>query len=123
MNRRLGANCPRPTAEVIASPVGGPRSARNPTHGGICYCDRAHESSRTNSAAPRRTADILTALQITTNHYELPPDACISFRALYEQLSALEADLHRHIHLENNILFPRAAALESGVRDDVACVY
>ena len=68
-------------------------------------------------------ADILAALQITTNHYELPPDACISFRALYEQLSALEADLHRHIHLENNILFPRAAALESGVRDDVACVY
>ena len=68
-------------------------------------------------------ADILAALQTATNHYELPPDACISFRALYEQLSALEADLHQHIHLENNVLFPRAAALESGVSDGVTCVY
>jgi len=68
-------------------------------------------------------ADILAALQTATHHYELPPDACISFRALYEQLSALEADLHQHIHLENNVLFPRADALESGVCDGVTCVY
>jgi regulator of cell morphogenesis and NO signaling len=37
---------------------------------------------------------------------------CGSFRALYEGLHDLERDLHQHIHLENNILFPRAAELE-----------
>lgn len=68
-------------------------------------------------------AGILAALQKATNHYALPEDACISFRALYEQLTALEQDLHRHIHLENNVLFPRAAALESGVPDGVSCIY
>jgi regulator of cell morphogenesis and NO signaling len=45
--------------------------------------------------------------------YRPPEDACESFRALYEGLQALEADLHEHIHLENNILFPRAIELEA----------
>lgn len=58
-------------------------------------------------------AEILTQLRTTTNNYTLPGDACISFRALYERLQDLELDLHRHIHLENNVLFPRAAELES----------
>ena len=37
-------------------------------------------------------------------------------------VAALEQDLHRHIHLENNVLFPRAAEMEAGVRD-VVCTY
>src|SRR6185436_20133524 len=60
-------------------------------------------------------AEILAALRMATDDYTLPDDACISFRALYEQLMALEEDLHRHIHLENNLLFPRAAAMEEKV--------
>jgi regulator of cell morphogenesis and NO signaling len=67
-------------------------------------------------------AEILAALRVATNEYALPEDACISFRALYEQLSALEQDLHRHIHLENNVLFPRAAAMETEARN-VICTY
>ena len=39
-------------------------------------------------------------------------DACNTFKALYFELAEMESDLHRHIHLENNILFPRAIALE-----------
>jgi len=58
-------------------------------------------------------AEVLVALRFATGEYKLPNDACISFRALYEQLAALEHDLHRHIHLENNVLFPRAAELEA----------
>ncbi len=54
----------------------------------------------------------LAALREATRDYTLPPDACPSFRALYEELQRMEADLHRHIHLENNILFPRAIAQE-----------
>ena len=49
--------------------------------------------------------------ELTSNH-EPPEGACNTFRALYAQLAELERDLHTHIHLENNILFPRAAELE-----------
>ena len=45
--------------------------------------------------------------------YELPDDACPTFSGLYEDLQALEADLHEHIFLENNILFPRAEEAEN----------
>lgn len=44
--------------------------------------------------------------------YAPPPDACATYRALYQALAAFEADMRRHVHLENNILFPRAIALE-----------
>ncbi len=48
-----------------------------------------------------------------TNGYTPPDDACATFRAMYEELQNLERDLHQHIHLENNILFPRAIAAET----------
>jgi len=43
-----------------------------------------------------------------TNGYEVPEQACNTWRALWHGLAALEESLHQHIHLENNILFPRA---------------
>ncbi len=51
-----------------------------------------------------------------SSDFAVPPDGCASFRALYEGLEGLEKDLHQHIHLENNILFPRSARLETEVR-------
>jgi regulator of cell morphogenesis and NO signaling len=54
----------------------------------------------------------LVDLRTLTHDYQLPSYACTTVRALYDGLQALEADLHVHIHLENNILFPRAIALE-----------
>ena len=43
----------------------------------------------------------------------IPPEkACGTFRLLYSELKDFEADLHVHVHLENNILFPKAAELE-----------
>jgi regulator of cell morphogenesis and NO signaling len=56
--------------------------------------------------------DALGEIRKLTNDFELPPYACSTVRALWEGLQALEADLHVHIHLENNILFPRAIAFE-----------
>lgn len=41
-----------------------------------------------------------------------PIDACTTYRLLYENLEAFEKDLHKHVHLENNILFPKALELE-----------
>ena len=57
--------------------------------------------------------DSLRALRTITNDYKLPEDACISYRTLYQALQGFEVDLHQHIHLENNILFPRAVAMEA----------
>lgn len=57
--------------------------------------------------------ELLQAMRQLTNGYEVPADGCFSYQALYQGLRALEADLHQHIHLENNLLFPRATALEA----------
>jgi regulator of cell morphogenesis and NO signaling len=56
---------------------------------------------------------ILRELRRLTADYTLPPDACISYKTLYQALEHFEKDLHQHIHLENNILFPKAAELEA----------
>jgi len=56
--------------------------------------------------------DLLERIRKLTNDYTVPPDACISYKTLYEALAELEKDLHQHIHLENNILFPRAVGME-----------
>jgi regulator of cell morphogenesis and NO signaling len=59
--------------------------------------------------------DLLRKMREITNDYAVPENACPSFRALYFGLEELEKDLHRHIHLENNVLFPRAVELEQKV--------
>jgi regulator of cell morphogenesis and NO signaling len=56
--------------------------------------------------------DALEEIRELTDNFNPPAYACSTVRALYEGLKALESDLHVHIHLENNILFPRAIALE-----------
>lgn len=60
--------------------------------------------------------EILGELSEVTNNYTAPAGACNSFQFLYRKLSELEDDLHQHIHLENNILFPKALALEEELR-------
>ncbi len=55
----------------------------------------------------------LKALRETSRGYTPPADACVSFQALYTALENYEKDLHQHIHLENNVLFPRAMQMES----------
>jgi regulator of cell morphogenesis and NO signaling len=58
-------------------------------------------------------ANGLAALRSATDGYAPPVDACNSYRAMLERLAVLETDTHRHVHEENNILFPRAIALEA----------
>ena len=52
--------------------------------------------------------DQLRLIRELTNNYTVPAEACNTWQALWRGLEALETDLHDHIHLENNILFPRA---------------
>lgn len=51
--------------------------------------------------------DILKELRKITKDYTVPEDGCNSYRLTYKKLEELEADTFKHIHLENNILFPR----------------
>ena len=56
--------------------------------------------------------DALRAMREASSGYVPPGDACISYQTLYKALAEFEKDLHQHIHLENNILFPRAIEME-----------
>jgi regulator of cell morphogenesis and NO signaling len=58
-----------------------------------------------------RAGAFLSELRAMTDDYVAPVWACQTFRALYDGLAELEAAMHVHVHLENNILFPRALAL------------
>ncbi|MEX0983073.1 MAG: hemerythrin domain-containing protein, partial [Bacteroidales bacterium] len=53
-----------------------------------------------------------------TDQYQVPPDGCSTFEVTYRTLEEFENDLHRHIHLENNVLFPKAVALEKTLREN-----
>ncbi len=59
--------------------------------------------------------DIFKEIARLTNNYTPPENACNTFRALYAKLDEFEQDLHQHIHLENNILHPKAKQLEQDV--------
>lgn len=51
------------------------------------------------------------SIAILTNQYQIPSDGCQTFEVTYRALEDFEKDLHRHIHLENNILFPKIAKM------------
>ena len=50
----------------------------------------------------------LNEIRIMTNNYTPPQDACTTYRLSFAALQAFEIDLHQHVHLENNLLFPKA---------------
>ena len=64
----------------------------------IAVMEREHESA----------SRALREIRRLTAHYQPPEHACATYRTLWQALGELEQDLHVHIHLENNILFPRA---------------
>jgi regulator of cell morphogenesis and NO signaling len=74
----------------------------NPVH----MMELEHESS----------GDALKRMHEASSGYTAPENACFSYRTLYAALAEFEADMHRHIHLENNILFPRAVNMEEESR-------
>ncbi len=60
--------------------------------------------------------NLMAELRTLSHDYTPPEGACPTFRAFYAGLKEFEQDLHRHVHLENNILFPRAIELEGKAR-------
>ena len=77
------------------------RTVRNP----IQMMMKEHDSA----------GDLVQQIRKATANYTAPPYACTSFQAAFQELRQFEEDLHLHVHLENNILFPRAVELEDTV--------
>ncbi|MGH9344546.1 MAG: hemerythrin domain-containing protein [Terriglobia bacterium] len=59
-----------------------------------------------------RHKELMGEIRGLSHSYTTPEGACPSYHAFYDGLREFEQDLHQHIHLENNILFPRAITLE-----------
>ncbi len=55
--------------------------------------------------------NLMAKIRETSNNFTPPEDACMTYQILYKNLAGFEEDLHKHVHLENNILFRKAEAL------------
>lgn len=69
-------------------------------------------------AEHRSAGDALYEIRALSSAYAPPADACTTYRVAYQELEEFEKDLHEHVHLENNILFPNAIALEEELSQD-----
>jgi regulator of cell morphogenesis and NO signaling len=69
---------------------------------------------RMMEAEHRFVGDAMAEIRHLTSNYTIPADACATYRVCFQELEAFERDLHQHVHLENNVLFPKASALEAG---------
>lgn len=78
-----------------------------------CFGNVVDEPISRMVAEHEDAAGLLEKIRELTASYETPEGACTSFVALYQALDAFEKDLHRHVHLENNVLFPRTLRLAS----------
>ena len=90
------------------------KAPRRPMFGAIAkpihMMELEHESS----------GDALKRMREASAGYAPPENACFSYRTLYAALAEFEADMHQHVHLENNILFPRAVRMEEQSREAAA---
>ncbi|MDD8017076.1 MAG: iron-sulfur cluster repair di-iron protein [Bacteroidota bacterium] len=67
---------------------------------------------RMMEAEHQAAGDEMYEIRSLSNGYTPPEDACTTYRITYQELQEFENDLHQHVHLENNILFPQAMQLE-----------
>ena len=76
---------------------------------------------RMMEAEHERAGDEMKEIRELTANYVPPPDACMTYRVLFKELEDFENDLYRHVHLENNVLFPKVISLESGTVSGTLC--
>jgi regulator of cell morphogenesis and NO signaling len=62
-----------------------------------------------------RAGELMSRIRATTDDYRPPTDACNTYRATFAKLQEFEEDLHLHVHLENNVLFPQVQRMLEGV--------
>ncbi len=81
------------------------------------HCGSLANPIRVMEAEHQEAGDALATMRTLSSGFTPPPDACNTFRALLDGLKQLEADMHQHVHKENNVLFPRALEREATVAD------
>jgi regulator of cell morphogenesis and NO signaling len=62
--------------------------------------------------------DELFEIRKLSNNYSVPEDACNTFSVTFQELKEFEEDLHKHVHLENSILFPKSVILEEDLKNN-----
>lgn len=77
------------------------------------HCGSVGNPIRVMESEHVQAGDALATLRRITNDYTAPEDACPTWRALLDGLEEFEADIHMHIHKENNLLFPAALRQEA----------
>ena len=77
------------------------------------HCGSLAHPIRVMECEHDQAAAALARFRQWTDGFTPPPDACGTLQALYHALAELEADMHQHVHKENNVLFPRAVAREA----------
>lgn len=97
-----------PHIVALESAVSMGRPRPRPAFGSVSSPVHMMELEHESAGAALKSISTLSA------NYTPPESACFSYKTLYSALQQFEADLHQHVHLENNILFPRAIALENG---------
>ena len=93
-------------AEAAAARRPAPRAPFGSVDSPIRVMEAEHESA----------GRAMLEIRELTDGFVPPPDACTTYRVCLQELDAFEQDLHAHVHLENNILFPKASALEAAGR-------
>ena len=88
---------------------------RNPSSPRQSFLDSARGPIRMMEVEHESVGSFLKNIRSITQDYTLPAGACGSYMMLYKSLEAFEADIHIHIHLENNILFPKTMDLEKTI--------
>lgn len=96
---------PQITKMAVAQRTGG--FATVPFFGSVASPIRMMEAEH------EAAGDDMAEIRRLSSEYTPPADACTSYRVLFAKLAEFEEDLHQHVHLENNILFPKAIALEN----------
>ena len=82
-------------------------SIARPPYGTIANPIKMMEAEHTSAGGS------MEAIEELSSRFTVPADACMSYRVLFAKLQEFQQDLHQHIHLENNILFPKALELEA----------
>jgi regulator of cell morphogenesis and NO signaling len=92
-------------SEALRNGVPAPPAPFGPVENPIRMMEEDHDAA---GAAMARIREL-------TSGYAVPEDGCTTYRVCFEELNAFERDLHEHVHLENNILFPAARKLASPI--------
>ncbi|MBI3492569.1 MAG: iron-sulfur cluster repair di-iron protein [Acidobacteria bacterium] len=86
--------------------------AGQPSGAGVSPFGTVENPIRMMEREHREAADELRLIRELTNGYTPPADGCTTYTVCMAELAQFERDLHRHVHLENNVLFPKAVELE-----------